>query len=343
MKCAILEKSKKPLVLSSIEVPSNLYFGQVLVKIKYSGICGSQLNEIDAAKGKDKYLPHLLGHEGSGIVEKIGEGVTKVKPGDHVVLHWRKGSGIEAQSPNYIWKNKKLNSGKITTFSEKSIVSENRVTKIPKNFDLKLAALFGCAILTAYGVVNNDAKIKIGQSVLIFGLGGVGASIVQASKLVTAFPIIGVDINKKKINLAKKFGLTAGIQFKKSNILKNLNKLLKDGRADMVIETTGTKEIIELAYVVTKPNGKTILVGVPKKKINLYSLPLHFEKILTGSHGGSANPDEDIPNYLNLVKNKIINFKNLITHEFKLKEINKALNLMRSGNCGRIIINMEKI
>ncbi len=343
MKCAILEKSKKPLVLSSIEVPSKLNFGQVLVKIKYSGICGSQLNEIDAAKGKDKYLPHLLGHEGSGIVEKIGEGVTKVKPGDHVVLHWRKGSGIEAQSPNYIWKNKKLNSGKITTFSEKSIVSENRVTKIPKNFDLKLAALFGCAILTAYGVVNNDAKIKIGQSVLIFGLGGVGVSIVQASKLVTAFPIIGVDINKKKINLAKKFGLTSGLQFKKSNILKNLNKLLKNGKADIVIETTGKKEIIELAYDVTKPNGKTILVGVPKKKINLYSLPLHFEKILTGSHGGSANPDEDIPNYINLVQNNIINFKNLITHEFKLKEINKALNLMRNGNCGRIIINMEKI
>ena len=343
MKCAILEKSKKPLVLSEIQIPKKLAFGQVLIKIKYSGICGSQINEIDAAKGKDKYLPHLLGHEGSGIVEKIGEGVTKVRPGDHVILHSRKGSGIEAPNPNYTWKNKKLNSGKITTFSEKSIISENRVTKIPKNFDLKLAALFGCAILTAYGVVNNDAKIKIGQSVLIFGLGGVGLNIVQASKLVSAFPIIGIDIKEKKINLAKKFGMTKGFKFNKSNILKNIEKFLDTGKADVVIETTGKKEIIELAYNLTKPNGKTILVGVPKKNISIYSLPLHFEKILTGSHGGSANPDEDIPNYIKLVKNKIINFKNLITHEFKLKEINKAIKLMRKGNCGRIIIKMEGI
>jgi hypothetical protein len=341
MKCAILEKSKRELVYSDIEVPSKLTFGQVLVKIKYSGICGSQINEIDATKGKDKYLPHLLGHEGSGIVEKIGEGVTKVKPGDHVVLHWRKGSGLEALSPNYIWKDKKLNSGKVTTFSEKSIVSENRITQIPKDFDLKIAALFGCAILTAYGVVNNDAQVKIGQSVLVFGLGGVGLSIIQAAKLVTAFPVIGVDINKNKINLAKKLGLTSGIKYKKKDIFKKLNKFLDNGKADIVIETTGKKEIIEIAYDATKSNGKIILVGIPKKKINIYTLPLHFEKVLTGSHGGSANPDEDIKNYVKLVKNKIINFKNLITHEFKLKDINKAFKLMRTGNCGRIIINMN--
>jgi Zn-dependent alcohol dehydrogenase len=343
MKCVILEKSKKPLVYADVEIPSKLTFGQVLIKIKYSGICGSQINEIDSIKGQDKYLPHLLGHEGSGIVEKIGEGVTKVKPGDHVVLHWRKGSGLEALSPNYIWKNKKLNSGKITTFSEKSIVSENRITKIPHNFDLKLAALFGCAILTAYGVVNNDAKVKIGQSVLVFGLGGIGLSIIQAAKLVTAFPIIGVDINKNKINLAKKFGLTSGILYKKVNISKELSKFLDNGKADVVIETSGKKEIIERAYNATKPNGKTILVGVPKKKINIYTLPLHFEKILTGSHGGSANPDEDIPNYVQLVENNIINFKNLITHEFKLQDINKAIRLIRKGNCGRVIINMNSI
>ena len=96
--------------------------GEVLVNIKYSGICGSQINEIDATKGPDKYLPHLLGHEGSGIVEETGEGVTRVKKGDHVVLHWRKSSGLEAESAKYKWKGKKVNSGKVTTFSEKSIL-----------------------------------------------------------------------------------------------------------------------------------------------------------------------------------------------------------------------------
>ena len=98
MKSAILVKSRKPLIIDNVELPKHLRFGQVQVKIVYSGICGSQINEIDAKKGDDKYLPHLLGHEGSGVVEKIGEGVTRVKKGDHVVLHWRKSSGIEAEA-----------------------------------------------------------------------------------------------------------------------------------------------------------------------------------------------------------------------------------------------------
>ena len=173
MKSAILVKSKKPLVIDEVILPKELEFGQVLVKIFYSGICGSQINEIDSIKEPDRYLPHLLGHEGSGIVEKIGPGVSRVKPGDHVVLHWRKGSGIESNTPNYIWNGKKLNAGRVTTFNEKAIVSENRITPIDKDFDLKLAPLFGCSVTTAFGVVNNDAKVKIGQSVVIFGVGGV--------------------------------------------------------------------------------------------------------------------------------------------------------------------------
>ena len=107
MKAAILTERKKPLEVAEIELPNELEFGQVLVDIHYSGICGAQINEIDAAKGPDKFLPHLLGHEGSGIGEKIGEGVTAVKTGDHVVLHWRKSSGVESVTPKYLWKGKK--------------------------------------------------------------------------------------------------------------------------------------------------------------------------------------------------------------------------------------------
>ena len=126
-----------------------LKFGQVLVKIKYSGICGSQINEIDAVKGKDIYLPHLLGHEGSRIVEKIGLMVSKrFTKGDHVVPSLEKSFGIEAENPVYSWNGKKINAGKLTTFNEKAIVSENRLTKIPRKFNLKKAPLFGCAVTT---------------------------------------------------------------------------------------------------------------------------------------------------------------------------------------------------
>ena len=103
MKAAILVKSREPLVIADIDLPTKLEFGQVLVKICYSGVCGSQINEIDAAKEPDKFLPHLLGHEGSGVVEEIGGGVTTVKIGDHVVLHWRKSAGIESVVPKYTW------------------------------------------------------------------------------------------------------------------------------------------------------------------------------------------------------------------------------------------------
>ena len=114
MKAAILVESRKPLVIADIDLPTKLEFGQVLVKVCYSGLCGAQINEIEAIKGPDKFLPHLLGHEGSGIVEKIGEGVTTVKLGDHVVLHWRKSTGIESVTPKYLWKGKKVNAGWVT-------------------------------------------------------------------------------------------------------------------------------------------------------------------------------------------------------------------------------------
>ena len=115
------------------------------------------------------------------------------------------------RTPEYKWNNKRINAGWVTTFNEKTIVSENRVTKIPKNFDLKIAALFGCSVTSGFGAVNNDAKVKIGQSVLILGLGGMGLNIAYASSLVSAYPIIGIDVHKNKLKNSKNFGVTHGI------------------------------------------------------------------------------------------------------------------------------------
>src|SRR2546426_4088147 len=141
-RAAILVENNKPLVVDEIELPV-LGVGQVLVKIGVSGICGAQLGEIAAVKGPDKFLPHLLGHEGGGIVEEVGPGVTHVKPGDRVCLHWRKGTGIHAQPAKYNWRGKTVNSGWVTTFSDHSVVSENRVT--PADASFEIAALMGCA------------------------------------------------------------------------------------------------------------------------------------------------------------------------------------------------------
>src|SRR5215469_435552 len=186
---AILAQSRAPLVVDEIALPDALDVGQVLVKLFYTTICGAQINEIDAVKGPDKFLPHLLGHEASAEVIEIGPGVTSVRPGDTVVLHWRPSQGIQSKTPAYAWQGRKLNAGWVTTFNDHAVISENRMTVIPENFDLKVAPLFGCAVTTAAGVVNNDAGLKIGESVVIFGIGGVGLNLVQFAQLAGAYPI----------------------------------------------------------------------------------------------------------------------------------------------------------
>ena len=340
MKVAILAESKQPLVIDDIALPENLEFGQVLVDIHYSGICGAQINEIDAAKGPDKFLPHLLGHEGSGVVKEIGPGVSTVKEGDHVVLHWRPSSGIQSPAPKYNWDGKVVNAGWVTTFNEQAIISENRLTVIPNNFDMKIAPLFGCAVTTAFGVVNNDAQVKVGQSVVIFGIGGVGLNIAQAANMVSAHPIVGVDLLEHKLEMGKKFGLTHAVVGGKEPVNDIIRDIVGAQGADVVIDTTGNSRVIEQAYELTHPDGKTILVGVPKKgdNVNIYSLPLHFNKVLTGSHGGDAVPDLEIPRYIRLMESGKMNLNGLITHEFGLNHINEALDLFRSGEAGRIII-----
>lgn len=345
MRAAILVEQKKPLVVDHVDLPQTLGYGQVLVKVFYSGICGSQIGEIDGVKGEDKFLPHLLGHEGSGEVIGIGSGVSTVTPGDLVVMHWMRGKGIESATPLYQWRDNNLNAGWVTTFNEYAIVSENRLTTIPSAVDLKLATLFGCAITTAFGVINNDAQIKIGQSVGIFGVGGVGLNLVQGAKMVSAHPIIAIDLVDSKLMKARQFGADYVFNPSETNDLRaEICRIVGDNGVDVVIDTTGSARVIEQAYNLTHPEGKTILVGVPKKgdHASLYTLPLHFKKVLKGSHGGNATPHIDIPNYLRLVEAGKMNLEGLISHEFKLDEINEAIELIRGGTAGRVILTMNQ-
>jgi S-(hydroxymethyl)glutathione dehydrogenase/alcohol dehydrogenase len=343
MKAAIIVKSREPLVVDDLAVPNDLAAGQVFVKIDCSGICGAQINEIDAVKGQDQFLPHLLGHEGVGKVEEIGAGVTTVKPGDRVVLHWRPSKGIQSATPQYHWKHGKVNAGWVTTFNDYAVVSENRLTVIPIDIDERVAILFGCAVTTAFGVADNDARIKIGQSVVIFGIGGVGINIAQAAKLKSAYPIVGIDKIESKLMLGRKLGLTHTLNSGRIEELRDeILEIVGGNGADVVIDTTGNSRIIEQAYDLTSPDGKTILVGVPNKgdNISIPSLPLHFDRVLTGSHGGGSIPDQDIPRLIRLMEAGKVSFDGLVTHEFPLEEINEAIKLVRSGEAGRVMINM---
>ena len=340
-KAAILAQSREPLVVDEIALPETLGVGQVLVKVLYSTICGAQLNEIAAAKGPDKFLPHLLGHEASAQVVEIGLGVTTVKPGDTVVLHWRPSQGIQCQPPAYQWRGKKLNAGWVTTFSDYAVVSENRMTVIPPDYNLRDAPLLGCAVTTAAGVINNDANVKIGESVVIFGVGGVGLNVVQFAVLAGANPIVAVDLVDAKLDMAKSRGATHVLNGNAvSDMDAEIRKIVGAKGPDKVIETTGAKSVIELAYNLTHADGTCVLVGVPSEKVSIYTLPIHFNKVLTGSHGGDAVPHVDIPRLIRLIEAGRLSFEGLITHEFPLDDINAALDVVRSGSAGRVLLRI---
>lgn len=340
-KAAILVEQKRPLEIAEIEVPA-LVRGQVLVKIHASGICGAQLGEIDGVKGPDKYLPHLLGHEAGGIVEAVGPGVTHAKEGDHVVLHWKPGAGMEAATPEYRWGNRTVHAGRVTTFQERTVVSENRVTVIPKNTDLELAALFGCCVTTGFGVVQKDAKVKAGESVLVIGVGGVGLAEVIAARLEGAGRILAADLYDSKLSLAKEYGATHLINSGQTGLSQQVRKILGDAGADVVLENTGNPKIIEEGFELCGPKGRMILVGVPPigQKASIYTLPLHFGKVLTGSHGGQTEPQTDIPRYLKWQNEGKIDLSRFISTRVPLDKINDAILEMRQGARLRPIVVM---
>jgi S-(hydroxymethyl)glutathione dehydrogenase/alcohol dehydrogenase len=345
-RAAVLAEQRSPLVLDELETPE-LRFGQVLVKIRCTGICGAQLNEIDGAKGPDGFLPHLLGHEATATVVEVGEGVTTVSAGDTVVCHWRKGTGHQAPTPVFESETfGRVNAGWVTTFGEYSVVSENRVTPIPAGFDPELGALMGCALTTAAGVLNNDARLSIGESLAVIGSGGVGLPLVRFASLIAANPIIAIDLHDHKLELARTYGATHTINASDEDMVAAIREVVGPEGVDVTIENTGVADVIESAYDVTSAGGRVVLVGVPTKsarKPSFDTLPLHFDKVLTGSEGGGSAPARDIPRLVRLVEAGKVSFDGLVSRRYQLDEINDAIDDLRSGAlAGRGVVTFDQ-
>ena len=341
---AVLVEQNTDLVIDEISLPDPLDVGQVLVEIKYSGICGSQLGEIDGVKGPDHWLPHLLGHEGSGYVLAIGPGVKHVQPGDTVVLHWRPSRGIESAAPKYKWYDKIVNAGWVTTFNNYAVVSENRLTPIPAATDLKAAALYGCAVTTGFGVIDNCANVRLGDTVVVFGAGGIGLNIVQGAALAGARAIIAIDRFANRLELAKSCGATETIDGSQINPWDRLKEIFADEPLDVFIDNTGAPTVIAEGYKLTSNRGRTILVGVPRSGNDtaIHTLPLHFGKSITGTTGGEAIPHEDIPRYMALTEARNVDLNDLITEVEPLSGVNDLIAKMRNGkSTGRCLIDFS--
>lgn len=345
MKAAVLEKINAPLTVADVEL-GELSLGQVLVRILVSGICGAQLQEIAGNKNNAKFVPHLLGHEGCGIVEDVGAGVTKVKKGDKVVMHWRKGDGIEADFPTYVFKGKTMRSGKVTTFSEYSIVSENRITPVPHEISNDFCALLGCGLSTALGTIANEAQVRRGESVMIIGLGGLGTCLMKAARFAYASPIIGVDIYDNKKDMVKSLHGDLFVNSAKENILETMQRELGIKDVDVVVETSGNARSIADTIPLLGEGGRYILVGQPKpgESVEIKTASHLFGgtegKTIKATQGGRFSPSKDIPRYVKLYQAGLLDIDNLITHRTTLNDINSAIELMRGGKANRIIIDL---
>lgn len=338
---AVLEKINKPLLIKSFKIPQ-IKKGQLLVKVLYSGICRSQLMEIEGKRGKDKWLPHLLGHEASGIVIGLGKSVKRFKKGDEIILTWIKGSGLDVKGGEYKYKNKVYNSGPITTFSNYTIVSENRAQKKPSNISLLKSTLLGCALPTGFGVVKNAVKLNKVSSIAILGIGGIGLSAVLSAKLLSIKNILALDIENNKLETAKKLGAHHTLNTKNLNFKRDYKKLFPDG-VDLCIEAAGLSKTIELGFEIINPKfGKLIFTSHPskKEKIRIDPFELICGKSIEGSWGGGINPDKD----LELIAKKITKSQmlNLYTGNiYPLENINKAIKDFKTGKVLRPIIKME--
>jgi S-(hydroxymethyl)glutathione dehydrogenase/alcohol dehydrogenase len=339
---AILVEQCKPLVIDEVELPP-LKRGQALVEIHATRVCGSQIGEIDGVKGPDKFLPHLLGHEAGAIVLEVGPEVTHVEPGDRVVCHWRPGSGIDAGGSVYDWNGTKVNAGPITTFQKYSVISENRLTKVPPETDFELCCLLADTLTTGFGIINNDAKVKVGESVVIFGVGGIGLGAVLGAKLAGANPIMGIDLHDHKLAKAAEYGLTHQINASRENASERVKEVL-DGLADVTIDGTGNPKVIETAYDLARlRGGRCVLFGVmpSDQRVSIHTLPLHFGRVLTGSEGGQSKPDSDIPVILEKLRAHGVDAGGFVSHRGSLESLPDIVEGMRRGEVIHAIVRPE--
>jgi S-(hydroxymethyl)glutathione dehydrogenase / alcohol dehydrogenase len=340
---ALLVQTGQPLVIADIEIPA-LKTGQVLVEIAYSGACGTQVMEWRGDKGEDKWVPHCLGHEGTGTVVETGPAVSRVKAGDKVVLSWIKGAGIEAGGAVYAWGDRKVNAGGVTTFQRHAVVSENRLTPLPADLPMDVAVLLGCAAPTGMGAVYNVLKLRPGDAIAVFGTGGIGLNAVMAAALAGGMPVIGVDPNPTRRALAKTYGATHVIDPTAADPVAEIRKIVPAG-VDVAVEASGVPAVMEQAVNATRQQGgRAVVIGNAKHGATLQLSPGVFNqgKSLLGTWGGDSVPERDYGRFAKLLSAGRFPVRDLLSKPYGLEQINQALADLAAGLVGRPLIDLTR-
>jgi Zn-dependent alcohol dehydrogenase len=354
----VLPQETGPLVVMDLALPDPGPH-QVVVKQYASGVCHSQLHQMHNPRPN----PIVLGHESTGVILKVGAEVTHVKEGDTVLVTWvprdakhtpRTPMPASIKLPD----GRTATSQNVFTWADHTLADEQYVVKVAGDIDKEVTAIIGCAVMTGAGAVENTAHVQAGDSVAIFGVGGVGLSAVVAAKALRANPIIAVDLDDAKLAFARQFGATHTINAASADPIAEIRALTTDttrrsmaGRpvsgADFVFDCIGHRKTMEQIVAAARngffgaePGGTAVLVGVPQSTVELNAIDVLInEKKFIGSIGGSCSPDRDFPKYLKWFEEGKLDLDVMVTARYGIDQINEATTALESGHIsGRAIL-----
>lgn len=353
----------RPLSIEQIEL-SPPASGELRVRVLAAGLCHSDLSVINGSRPRP--LPMVLGHEASGEVVELGPDVSDFAIGDRVVFsfvpmcghcapcasgrpvlcepgaaanaagqllgggkHWADAEGLPLQ--HHLG---------VSGFAEYSVVSARSAVRIDADLAPEIAALFGCAVLTGVGAVINTARVQPGESVAVFGLGGVGLSAVLGARAVSAFPLIAIDVVEEKLALARELGASHCIDARHGDAVAAIREI-SHGGVDFAVESVGDESVLAEAYAATRRGGTTLSVGLPAPG-RLFSVPavslVAEERTIKGSYMGSAVPGRDIPRYIDLYRAGRLPVDRLLTHRLRLDEVNAGFDRLDRATAIRQVI-----
>ncbi len=364
-KAAICSELNAPLEIHDVEVEAP-HAGEVKVRMGASGVCHSDLSVQNGTLMGS--LPLVLGHEGAGVIEEVGEGVEHLAPGDHIVVSWvpqcgqcyfcSRGQGELCEAgtmamatgglldgtTRFTWKDgeplrQMASSG---TFSEVSIVPAIGAVKIPDDVPMNIAALIGCGVLTGVGAALNTASIRAGDTVAVIGCGGVGLNVIQGARIAGADEIMAVDMVESKLQMAKNFGATTTVNASQADAVSQVMELTHQRGVDVAFEVIGLKKTIDQTVMMTRRGGQAILVGVPPMDV-MVELPAFFgvvlmEKTIKGCWYGSSNVHTDVAKLLDYYRSGDLKLDELISRTIRLDQVNEAFDAMKTGEVARSVI-----